>query len=163
MNSRILLISLIAVLVFFSGCIENEAEPLKEEFASFTGTWYWDNTGFDPENPVLYGKEKTTNAEDAIHFSEEESLSEAAVGKMANLDKIKFTINEDGTGRYMEYFSKGADFECASFVYVDKSSITFICKGTSFSREFGIIEFSDASMKLMHSELEEELNFSKMK
>jgi len=40
MNSKILLISLIT-LILFSGCIENEAESLGEDFLDFEGNWSW--------------------------------------------------------------------------------------------------------------------------
>ena len=41
MNLKILLFSVIALMVFFSGCVAEEAEPLDEEFAVFEGTWNW--------------------------------------------------------------------------------------------------------------------------
>ena len=41
MKMKILLISMVLALVFFSGCIEEEPEELGEEFLAFGGGWSW--------------------------------------------------------------------------------------------------------------------------
>lgn len=131
MNPKILLISLVALLVFFSGCIVEEAEPLDEEFAAFEGTWHWDNM------------------------------------KINEINKIEFTINADGTGRYMEYFSEGADFECATFIEISKKDISIYCQMLSVSREFSVIEeplieSSNPKMILKYDEVEGDMIFARI-
>ena len=163
MNSKILVVSLVALLIFFSGCVAEEAEALDEEFTAFVGTWYWDSMNIDPENPVLYGKDKYEI--ETVHFSEEENLNELL--EMYKLNKIKFTINADGTGRYMEFFSEGADFECAAIVEISQNDLSIYCKMLSVSREFSIIEepsleSSNPKMVLEYDSVDGEMIFARI-